>query len=346
MQAELDTHATLEILEQATGVVMPVYFHAESDPAFATQLLRATVRMFVREVADPQMICLSVDGGGLSQQIAQAVAQEYGTRLVHRAVNQGKLASVRDGVSALLADERLRYLAVVDCDGDHFANELLNFVRCAEQIRQLSGQPQVMVLGERRVPARALGFLRGEQEELADRILLDALHYHAVQSDKPLPLNFATVLTDVPDFHSGYKFFDRLTAAQVFTHPPDFAGGSADAYYRHACEAVMTVEALLSGALLATVNRRTFDEQPISSFARLERAQLAADMIIWPCKRLGVPGHFVAQWLTNHLPRLALGTLVPQGRAELITIRRLVLQAYDLPHPTDDEAVIIRPRFL
>lgn len=345
MQAELDTHSTLKILEQATGVVMPVYFHAASDPAFATQLLRATVYMFVREVVEPQRICLSVDGSELSQRVAQTVAQEYGTRLTYQPVNQGKLAAVRHGVSELLADEQVQYLAVVDCDGDHFANELLNFVRCAEQIRQLSGQQQVMVLGERRAPGRALGFLRGGQEELADRILLDALQYHAAQSNKPLQLNFATILNDVPDFHSGYKFFDRLTAERVFTQTPDFASGSADAYYRHACEAVMTVEALLNGALLATVDRRSFDEQPISSFAQLNRAQLAADMIIWPCKRLGVPGHFVAQWLDNHLPRLTLGTLVPQGRAELITIRRLVRQAYNLPDLTDDEA-LIRPRFL
>ena len=71
---------------------------------------------------------------------------------------------------------------------------------------------------------------------------------------------------------------------------------------------------------------------------------LAADMIIWPCKRLNVPGPFVAQWLTNHLPRLLLGTLVPQGRAELLAIRDHVLRAFDQPVEMGEE--IVRPRFI
>ena len=39
-------------------------------------------------------------------------------------------------------------------------------------------------------------------------------------------------------------------------------------------------------------------------------------MIIWPCKRLGVPGTFVRQWMENDLPALLLGTLVPEGRQD------------------------------
>jgi len=46
---------------------------------------------------------------------------------------------------------------------------------------------------------------------------------------------------------------------------------------------------------------------------------------------LGVPALFVEQWLCNHLPRLLLNTLVPEGKQELLQIRRLVLQAFDLP---------------
>jgi hypothetical protein len=53
---------------------------------------------------------------------------------------------------------------------------------------------------------------------------------------------------------------------------------------------------------------------------------MVADKIVWPCRRLGIPGHFVRQWLRNHLPRLLLNTLTPQGRGELKQIRRLVLE--------------------
>ena len=57
---------------------------------------------------------------------------------------------------------------------------------------------------------------------------------------------------------------------------------------------------------------------------------MVADKIIWPCKRLGVPASFVDQWLRNHMPRLLLNTLAPEGKEELLQIRRLVLAAFGL----------------
>lgn len=337
----------LHALEQATAVVIPVYFHSDSDPEFGYTLLAETVRLFVREAADPQAICLSVDGSPVGSAVATRVAADYGVRVVNGERNQGKLGAARQGAQAMLQDERWRYVAVVDQDGDHFANELLTLVRCAEHVMASVMTANVLVLGSRLSRHRPLGFLRGEQEELANRLLLDALVYHAAVTNQPLRWQFANGLEELPDFHSGYKLFTRTAAEAVFVGEPQLAGCSASVYYRHAVEAVMTVEALLHGATFATVSRRTYDEQPISIFASLNRAQLAADMIIWPCKRLGVPGHFVEQWLTNHLHRLVLGTFAPQGRDELLAIRDLVLQAFDRPLPTGEQhATIQRALFL
>lgn len=327
----------LHALEQATAVVIPVYFHSDSDPEFGYTLLAETVRLFVREAADPQAICLSVDGSPVGAAVATRVAAAYGVRVVNSERNQGKLGAARQGAQAMLQEARWRYVAVVDQDGDHFANELLTLVRCAEHVMASVATGNVLVLGSRLSRHRPLGFLRGEQEELANRLLLDALVYHAAITNQPLRWQFANGLEELPDFHSGYKLFTRATAEAVFAGEPHLAGCSPTVYYRHAVEAVMTVEALLHGAVFATVSRRTYDEQPISIFASLNRAQLAADMIIWPCKRLGVPGHFIEQWLTNHLHRLILGTFAPQGRDELLAIRDLVLQAFDRPHPTGDQ---------
>ncbi len=337
------TH-TIHLLEQATGIVMPVYFRPDTDPTFARSLLRETVALFVREVADPAHICLSADGPGPAGEAAHAVAAELGLQVVQAMQNGGKLAALRRGMQHLLQNPELRYLAAVDQDGDHFGNELLNFVRCAEHVAQVQQTDRVLVLGNRLSRHRPLGFLRGEQEELANRMLVDALTYHAARCGRPLVWQFAAVDAPLPDFHSGYKLFSRATAEAVFTAPPNLAGCSETAYYRHACEAVMIVESLQAGAILATVNRRTFDEQPTSVFATMDRSQLAADMIIWPCKRLEVPGPFVAQWLTNHLPTLLLGTLTPQGQAELVAIQERVLAAFDLPMPAGD--TIRRPRFI
>ncbi len=100
---------------------------------------------------------------------------------------------------------------------------------------------------------------------------------------------------------------------------------------------------MLAGALLVSVHRSTYDEQPLSGFDRLDRRQLVADKIIWPCRRLGIPPAFVAQWMDNHLPRLNLGTLLPEGREELTGIRKLVFGAFGLPDPGNE---IIRPEFI
>jgi len=335
----------LHLLETTTGIVIPTYFTAATDPALAYSLLSTTAQLFVREVADPQAICLSVDGSALAGEIAAQVSAALGVQVVHGATNRGKLSAVRMGMAHLLQDERWQLFAAVDQDGDHFANDLLNLVRAAEQVTTAAATDQLLVLGSRTSRHRPLGLLRGEQEELANRVLLDALAYWSAINNRPLAWQYANGIEDLPDFHSGYKLFSRATAQAVFLGEPQLAGCSEAAYYRHGVEAVMTVEALLSGATFAAVNRRTYDEQPISLFANLNRSQLAADMIIWPCKRLGVPGHFVEQWLTNHLHRSLLTTLAPQGQAELLAIRDLVLHAFDRPLPAAP-TTIARARFL
>ena len=90
----------------------------------------------------------------------------------------------------------------------------------------------------------------------------------------------------------------------------------------------MTVEAMLHNAYLGTVFRSATNEQPISTFGLYDNGRLTADMIIWPCKRLDVPPAFVEQWLANHIPGLLLYTLVPEGRAALEEVRRLVVASF------------------
>ena len=345
MKSSPISHA-LHDLEHATGIVIPVYFNATSDPDPSIALLGSTVQMFVREISEPQNLCLSVDGPGVAVAIAEAVATRYGVRMVVGERNRGKFGALLHGMQTLFDNTKLLWFAAVDQDGDHFANDLLNFVRAAQHVVEATGDDRVMVLGNRASRHRPLGFLRAEQEELCNHLLLDALTYAAAISGNPLHLEYLTTHDSVPDFHSGYKFFSRPTAHAVFAQEPPLVGLSETAAYRHACEAVMTVEAHLSGAILAAINRRTYDEQPISLFAGYNRASLAADMILWPCKRLGVPANFVAQWLTNHLPKLLLGTLVPQGPDELRAIYDLVLKDYGLDPEVAQHAFFTRPRFV
>ncbi|MEM7535134.1 MAG: hypothetical protein AAF639_23360 [Chloroflexota bacterium] len=347
----MNMRGAIKILEEQTGVVIPLYLSPNTDDEQAEMslsLLRDTVHGFAREINDPTNICLTIDGSPRAAEQGRQMVAEYGVQLVEAERNRGKLAAVRNAVAKLLEKTDLHYIISADSDCDHFANEALNFVWAAEHVASQLNTERVLVLGDRRSCHRPMGFLRGELEELADRMMMDALHYDAAITGTPMTLQFTNTLDEYPDFHSGYKLYTRQTAIDVFTTSPNMAGCGEFAYYRHNCEAVPIVEAIKSGGTLATVNRRTFDEQPVSTFAQLNRAQLTADMIIWPCKRLNVPGHFVAQWLDNHLPRLVLSTLVPSGREELVAVRDLVLDAFDQQVPPKREVVggFVRPLFV
>jgi hypothetical protein len=332
METHLLGHA-IDAMRRHTGVVIPVYFPADADPGLGQALLADNVRAYVQQVDDPARICLSVDGAEHGMEIAEALAAECGVVAVCTPDNMGKMNGLRHGVRALWEREKreeLRYVAAVDSDGDHFANELLNLVRAAVHVQEREGG-EVLALGRRSSKHRPMGFLRGELEELADRVLLDALAFRAAKSGEPLRMEYATTHEEYPDFHSGFKLYSRGVVEPVFLGEPELCALEPAAYYRHACEAVAVVEALLAGARLALVARSTFNEQPVSAFGQYNRERLVADKIIWPCKRLGVPAPFVEQWLRNHLPRLLLNTLVPEGKQELLQIRRLVLQAFELP---------------
>ncbi len=331
-------------LRHHTGVVIPVYIPAGFRAAEAAAHIHDTTASYCACIGDPRHVCLSVDGRGAGDREAARIAAEFGARLVVCPVNRGKFQGAMMGVRALLENQELTCLAVVDQDGDHFANELPNFIRTALFMRQSTGNDRLLVLGRRNSRHRPMGWLRGEAEELADRMMLDALAYHAVTGNTPLNLQFAAALDEFPDFHSGYKVFSRASAEDVFLRDPDLAGCSENACYRHGVEAVMTVEALLHGAVLGVLTRSTYNEQPISTFGLMNRTQLLADMIIWPCKRLDIPAAFMRQWMVNHISRLDLNTLVPQGREELDRVRQLVLQAWG--DAADDLAPVSGPLFV
>lgn len=316
------------VAREKTGVVIPLFIADSMEADHAVEVIRDNVYSYCDVISDRANICLSVDGNTRGELAAGDLAREFGVQVVAQDVNRGKLSAVAEGMRRLLERDHLEYLAVIDQDGDHFANELLTFTRTCRHVERASHDDRVMVLGRRISRHHPMGFGRGELEELADRVLLDALHYHASVSGNPLKMEYATAQDEFPDFHSGYKLFTRSTANHVFNGEEDKAGQSDDCFYRHAVEAVMTVESVLGGAQLVQINRTTINEQPISVFSSLDRAKLTADMIIWPCKRLNAPVEFVDQWLRNHIPRLLLHTFVPDGRDVMEAIHRLVLEAY------------------
>jgi len=328
-----------EMTRGHTGIVIPAYFPPGRDHTLGVELLEDTVQACLQVLAAPGSLCVSVDGEDGGKEVAADLHRRLGVAFCVAPHNRGKLHAIRLGLEPLWDRQEFEYFAVVDADGDHLANELVTMMRSALYAGSHTAVNEVLVLGVRTSRHLPMGFLRGELEELADRVLFDALHYHAAQTCQPLRLECVTALEEFPDFHSGYKLFSRGAARATFVEEPRQCGVTDEAYYKHGCESVMTVEALLSGAYLVLVRRTTMNEQPVSAFGLLDRTRLVADKMVWPCRRLGVPAAFVDQWLRNHIPRLLLNTLAPQGREELEKVRELVLAEFGMEPSIDDEGI-------
>lgn len=337
---DMDDLAAARNLLESTAVVIPSYFPENAAFDLAFSLLKATVEGCCRQLGDPGRVCVSVDGSTPAHRASTMLQEKYGVTRTILPENRGKLAAIQAGMRDVLSSREVRYLVVLDQDFDHFPNELSTLIRMAHHIESTSATDRVLVIGGRASRHRPMGFFRGELEELADRVLLDALFYQSVRSGVPLRLEFA-VEDEFPDFHSGYKAFSRSLAERLVRI--DLEGQPEDQaqLYRHAVEAVLTVECMLDGATLATVNRRTVNEQPVSVFNLMERAQLTADMIIWPCRRLEIPGAFVSQWIDNHLARLRLMTLA-EGKSEALAVRGIVRRAFGI----DDDRRLLGPPFV
>ncbi len=319
---------SIKMLAERTGVVIPVYFPPAVDSSLSEHLVMDNLSLLLREISSPTHIVLSLDGEENGLDIVQRIAVATGVSYCVGKVNRGKFQGIVHGAAHLLQNCDLEYLAVVDSDGDHFGNELLNFIRCSRHMAEQTGNKENLVIGRRISKHRPMGFLRGELEELADRILLDALNYHAVIQGKPLHWEYCNALEEYPDFHSGYKLFTKKLAEKILLGEHFRAGVSEDCYYRHAMEAVMSVEALENGGLIGCVNRSTFNEQPMTTFGSIGREQFIADKIIWPCKRLSIPFSFVEQWFTNHAHRLLMHTMQPYGRDELNGIKKILYREF------------------
>ncbi len=332
-----------EGLRESSGIVIPAYFPRATELELAARLLTDTALGCRTQVGDPARICISVDGENPAAEAARRLEADYGLTIVVSGRNRGKLGALEEGLRRLIGNESLHYFLLVDQDGDHFPNELPNFIRAARHVATVAQTDRLLVLGRRSSRHHPMGYLRGELEELADRMLVDCLQYHAAIEGRPLNLQFALLLDEFPDFHSGYKLLTRPMVQTLLENGVPLEGLAEDAVYRHAVEAVLSVEAVLAGGIIVSVARSTINDQPMTAFGQLNRCRLVADKIIWPARRLRVPAGFVAQWMENHLARLQLGTLAPSGKEELFEIRNLVREAFDLP---DAPREIAGPPFL
>jgi glycosyltransferase involved in cell wall biosynthesis len=95
---------------------------------------------------------LVVDDGSTDK--TEAEAQQGGVQVIRHSVNQGKGAAIKTGLKELVALPDLRYILILDGDGQHLPEEIPNFLEEANR----SGA--ALILGNRMSDTRTMPLVR------------------------------------------------------------------------------------------------------------------------------------------------------------------------------------------
>ena len=319
------------VLAEKTGVVIPAYFSGKPPDEMVTHLLWMTLAD-THHYVPLDNVWVVVDGDArtvrLLEPLRERLWQEHGSaiHILPLPENRGKLAALKEGITALLAaNPAVQYIALRDGDGDHLPSFIPPLVRAADSLANAYAHSNLIVIGARRSRHRPMGWVRGELEALLDQVTLDALAYALARQGRALNLRHC-VGDAVPDLSSGYKVYGRQAAQQLFVqHEPQMACLSATDYWHYGPETVTIVESLLSGTILAEVQRLTWDGQPTTSFGEFRHVALYGELLAWVYARLEIPLAVAAQLYDNYTPSMLLRTTA-QGNEAVDAVRAYALE--------------------
>lgn len=321
-----------ERMKSSLGMVVPVWFPADTEEAMVYRLLSdalADVELFV----EPPNVLLYVDGCPRAEGTVWQVVEEAADRLsapfaaTVAATNLGKGGAVATAFEELLQRPGVRYLCVRDCDGDHSIYDLPHLFRLATQIEDAEEADLVGVCGRRFSLHRPLGFWRGEYELIVSELTWECLKIALGREGRTPREQYMNAYGRIPDVQSGYKVYTRA-AAEIVAH----SIRRADAEHPGlglmgwGVEVVPFVEIILAGGVFGEVQRLAWQTQPVSGFDQTARTQEYAREAIWVFKRLGIGPAAAGRLLDAILPRSTLYQ-DPAGRSELLKMRSLVLEA-------------------
>lgn len=349
-----DIYLSEKEVREIAGMVIPVWFTKSAAVSLAERLLTLTLDN-LQQYVRAENVCLVVDGDERILKVARKVQKSFsesrGTRderldLLYLDENRGKHHAVTEGILRLLENKRIEYFVVRDCDADHFISDVPNLVRAAHHISTRERTDRVLVIGRRIDRHRPLGFLRGQMEELCNRVFLDAMNYRLAKRGRVLNAQYYSPYGDVPDFKSGYKVYSSVLARLIFKKNPPFLCLSPKDYWRHCAEPIPIVEAVLAGATIGEMNRATFDVQPTTTFTESSAMDMHVKTLAWGFCRLRVPLKCAEQMFNNHIPRLLLANDA-KGKERLDALKRdtLTFYASHLGESYSHSPGVSKPRF-
>jgi len=317
-------------LRGRVGMVIPAWYPPGVPAAEAARLLATTLadNWALVRLEDVMVV---VDGSDAARTAAASVTQDLGdaghgaVEVLDFQTNAGKGAALGAGFRRLLEHTELEWFGVRDADGDHFIEDLPHLYRIAEQVTADCPNRPVCVVGSRANVHAPLGWLRGEFELLLNEIVVDALAFALAREGRAWDTRYLALRA--PDLQSGYKLYNRQAVeiatrgleTQAKAHP-DFS------LLRTGMEIVPFVEVALAGGIAAEVQRKTFYDQPVTSYGRVELHRFYGRKLAWALKRCAVPSGAATVLLDGALARRPLFT-DPQGRTHALAMRELVMDA-------------------
>lgn len=313
------------------GVVVPAWFSPEFDVHAAESLLLTTLTGSSACLSPPDIVVV-VDGSKVAAQAARAVrarlGAEWGTpfELLELPTNQGKGAALAAGIHHLLdQNDALEWIGARDVDGDHFLDDLPHLYRAGCDARDACPGRTVFVVGSRANVHAPLGWLRGEYELLVNEVLVEALAWSLARTGGVWDTRYLS--RRAPDLQSGYKLYARAAAESAVAALREEAAAYPEHHLpRTGMELVPFLTLALSGALCVEVERKTFFDQPVTSYGYVDRSQFYGAKLTWALRRCGLPAAVAALLLDAALLRRPLFT-DPDGRTELLRFRAQVIGA-------------------
>jgi hypothetical protein len=319
----------MDVMRRSLGMLIPVWFPSTLDNDQVRDTLLDTLHDCDHFVPW-EHVALVVDGDARSyavvQELQAACRQRHGQtfEVLYNVENGGKGAAVLHGTRWFLEKEGLEYLTTRDADGDHLLNDLVNLMRLALALRADEATENILIVGRRNHPHRALGWIRGEFETLLNRVLVDAVRFALAQRHHVLNTRYFSLAGDCPDLHSGYKVYSRRVCERMVERAWDRPPYVGSEIYRYGVEAVPFVEGVMAGAVVGEVTRLTHEPR-FTGHGAFARPEANGSVLLWTFLRLGLGAPQAAAIMDNHISRLTLWT-DPQGRAALLELRHYVLE--------------------
>ena len=176
--------------------------------------------------------------------------------------------------------------------------------------------------------------MRGEYELLLNEVLVEAVAFHLARQGTVWDTRY--LVQRAPDLQSGYKLYSRTAAEGAVAALEREAASHPDLHLlRTGMEIVPFVDVALAGGVFAEVERKSYFDQPVTSYGNADLPRFYGLKLAWALRRCGVPTAAAALLLDGALARRPLYH-DPQGRESLLRMRGLVLETLGGEVPPDD----------